>query len=150
MPQFRQSAVIAFRGPPESMEVVLITSRSGKRWVVPKGLVEPHLEPGPSAAKEAFEEAGVRGEVSSEPIGHYTYEKWGGTCGVDVFLMRVDAVLDVWPEAAWRTRQWLSVTRAAERVREPELAALLRMSPLIVRAMKWKSTSKLPLDPKPR
>ncbi len=129
------------------MEVVLVTSRSGKRWVIPKGLIEPQLAPGPSAAKEAFEEAGVRGEVSSEPVGHYAYRKWGGSCEVAVYLMRVDAVLDDWPESAWRERIWLSVARAAERVAELELASLLRTSPRLVRATSWRSTSKIPNKP---
>lgn len=145
MTRFRQSAVIAFRGPPDSMEVVLVSSRSGRRWVIPKGLVEPYLEPGPSAAKEAFEEAGVRGEVSAAPIGHFAYRKWGGTCEVDVYLMRVDAVLDDWPEAGWRKRVWLSVARAAERVERPALAEILRDAPRLVLSTSWLSTSTLPL-----
>jgi 8-oxo-dGTP pyrophosphatase MutT (NUDIX family) len=146
MERYRQSAVIAFRGPPDSMEVVLVSSRSGKRWVIPKGLVEPDLEPGPSAAKEAFEEAGVRGEVSADAVGHYTYRKWGGTCEVAVYLMRVDAVLDDWPESAWRERVWLSVRRAAERVDQAQLAALLDESPRLVRSISWRSMSQLPLS----
>lgn len=123
-----------------------MTSRRGKRWVIPKGLVEPYLEPGPSAAKEAFEEAGLRGEVSTLPVGHYTYRKWGTTCEVAVYLMRVTAVLDTWPESGWRKRVWLSTMRAAERVEEPELAALLRTAPQLVHSLSWRSTSQMPFD----
>ena len=130
------------------MEVVLVSSRRGKRWVIPKGLVEPYLEPGPSAAKEAYEEAGLRGEVSADPVGHYVYRKWGGTCEVAVYLMRVTEVLDEWPESGWRTRVWLSVLRAPERVEEEALASLLRLAPALVLSTSWRSTSQLPLAKK--
>jgi phosphohistidine phosphatase len=61
---YRQSAVIAYRRRPRGVEVLLITSRKGTRWVLPKGVVEPGLSPATSAAKEALEEAGVRGTVN--------------------------------------------------------------------------------------
>jgi 8-oxo-dGTP pyrophosphatase MutT (NUDIX family) len=127
------------------MEVVLVTSRSGKRWVIPKGIIEPDLDPGPSAAKEAWEEAGVRGELSHEAIGSYRYRKWGRDCVVEVYLLRIEAVLDDWPESGWRKRVWLSATRAAERVEEEELAALLRVAPGQVSSTSWRSTSQVPI-----
>lgn len=147
---FRQSAVIAFRGPADAMEVVLVSSRRGKRWVIPKGLVEPDLEPGASAAKEAWEEAGLRGEVSSEPVGYYAYEKWGSKCEVAVFLMRVDAVLDDWPESTWRKRVWLSAPRAAERVEEAALASLLRTAPQLVSTASWQTVGEVTKTKKKR
>lgn len=139
--QFDQSGVIAFRGPPEAMEMVLVTSRRGKRWVIPKGLVEPHLAPGSSAAKEAFEEAGLLGEISQEPVGHYHYEKWGQRCQVAVYLLRVEEVLESWPEARTRTRVWLSHSRAAERIDEPALASLIRAAPQLVSNVSWETAS---------
>lgn len=49
--------------------VMLVTSRETHRWVLPKGWAEPKLAPHELAAKEAFEEAGLVGVVSPEPIG---------------------------------------------------------------------------------
>jgi phosphohistidine phosphatase len=72
---FRQSAVIPYRRGPNGLEVLLVTSRKGKRWVLPKGVVEPDLTPAVSAEKEAMEEAGVRGAVDDEPLGTYEYRK---------------------------------------------------------------------------
>eukprot|EP01041_Mallomonas_annulata_P039872 gene39872-biopygen31591 len=43
------------------VDVLLITSRDTRRWVIPKGWPIKMLKPGPSAAQEAFEEAGVLG-----------------------------------------------------------------------------------------
>lgn len=111
------------------MEVLLITSRRGKRWIIPKGVIDPGTNAAESAAKEAYEEAGIRGRVSDTPVGEYRYEKWGGTCTVEVFLLEVLTVLDEWPEAATRRRQWLTVKDAASMVTEPELQSIILKLP---------------------
>jgi 8-oxo-dGTP pyrophosphatase MutT (NUDIX family) len=118
------------------MEIVLVEARSRKRWVIPKGLIEPGLEAGESAAKEAYEEAGVRGELSQAPVGAYSYRKWGVQLDVDVYLLRVTAVLDVWPED--RRRRWLSPVRAAELLRELDLRRLVVAAPLLLASIHWR------------
>ena len=60
---FKQSAVVPYRLVKNEIEVLLITTRKG-RWIIPKGIIEPELSAAESAAKEALEEAGVKGEVS--------------------------------------------------------------------------------------
>ena len=122
---FEQSAVLPYRRDRDRLEILLVTSRRRKRWVIPKGVRELDLDPASSASKEALEEAGIEGEVSSEPIGTYEYEKWGGTCTVQVFAMAVHTSYDVWPES-YRDRQWLTPEEAAERVDEPELQRIIR------------------------
>ena len=47
---YRQSAVLPYRFSGGDLEVLLITSRKGKRWVFPKGIIEPGLTPQRSAA----------------------------------------------------------------------------------------------------
>ncbi len=79
----------------------------------------------------AYEEAGIRGEVTAQTLGHYGYNKRLRSGAkmrfrVDVFAMEVTEVLDLWPEAHERARQWLSPAEAAIRVDEPELAVLIR------------------------
>lgn len=125
---FQQSAVIPYRFQENRLEVLLITTRKG-RWIIPKGVVDPGNTPLESAANEAWEEAGVEGAISGEIFGHYAYEKWGGTCEVDVYLMQVQTVHASWPEQDFRDREWLSPDAAADRVREPELQAMLRGLP---------------------
>jgi phosphohistidine phosphatase len=76
---YRQSGVIPYRISDGAIEVLLVSSRGGARWVVPKGVVEiGMMSPVESACREAYEEGGVRGNASEAPIGEYTYEKWGG------------------------------------------------------------------------
>jgi 8-oxo-dGTP pyrophosphatase MutT (NUDIX family) len=128
----RQSAVIPYRRTDEGLKVLLITSSRRKRWIVPKGLVEPHLSEAESALQEAFEEAGIQGDISADPIGSYTYSKWGATCVVAVFLLEVRTVLSAWPEAAVRQRRWMSVAVAANAVEEPALRVLILDVPRLV------------------
>jgi 8-oxo-dGTP pyrophosphatase MutT (NUDIX family) len=118
---YLQSAVIAYRRGPSGLEVLLVTSRKGTRSVLPKGVVEPDLSPAASAAKEALEEAGVRGAIDAEPLGTYQYRKWGGTCTVQVFAMEVEEEVADWPAASTRRRAWLTVDDARRRVDEEGL-----------------------------
>ena len=126
---YRQSAVLPYRLHKGDPEVLLITSRKGTRWVLPKGIVEPGLTPRESAAKEAREEAGIEGKVWQACLGTYDYKKWGGTCTVEVFPMKVMAALEKWPEAAIRRREWLTVEAAAKQVDERPLKKLIRRLP---------------------
>ena len=73
---YQQSGVIPYKIENNELKVLLITSRKGKKWKIPKGIVEPALSPSDSAAKEAFEEAGILGKVDKAEIGSYKYFKW--------------------------------------------------------------------------
>ena len=125
---YTQSAVIPYQERGGGVEVLMITSRKRKRWVMPKGVKEPDLSPQESAAKEALEEAGIQGAVSKVPIGTYQYDKWGGTCTVDVYAMQVKTVLDEWEES-FRDREWVSLNEAVRRVSEPELKRIVQLLP---------------------
>jgi phosphohistidine phosphatase len=129
---YNQSAVIPFRFHCDALEVLLITSRRRRRWIIPKGIIEQDLTPIESAQKEAWEEAGVEGIVRGKSLGIYVNEKWGGVCQVAVYAMKVNTIHDVWPEDD-RTREWVDVETAAERVREPELTSMLLDMPTVVR-----------------
>lgn len=117
------------REGPRGLEVLIITSASGKRWVVPKGVIETNLSPGESAVKEAAEEAGVAGRLRAPAIGFYEYRKWGGTCHVEMFVLEVEEVHDDWPEAAQRQRQWCTCEEASELVGHRGLKRLLARLP---------------------
>ncbi len=120
-----QSGVIPYRWDEGKLQILLISSRARSKWVVPKGIIEPGMDPEESAAKEAFEEAGIGGTVHSIPVGNYSFNKWGGTCQVQVFPMEVQTVLDDWPERNFRRREWMSIEEAVECVQEPGLRDLI-------------------------
>jgi 8-oxo-dGTP pyrophosphatase MutT (NUDIX family) len=126
----QQFAALPWRRAP-GFEILLITSRETRRWVIPKGWPMPEKSAAESAAQEAYEEAGIRGQMAVQAMGLYGYSKRlrGGAkkrFRVDVFAMEVTEVLDQWPEAHERARLWLSPVEALALVEEPELAALIR------------------------
>lgn len=113
---------------------MLITSRDTGRWVIPKGWSMAGLTPAQSAAREAWEEAGVKGEVDEAGLGLFRYDKIlpstpALTCQVQVFALRVKALSDRFPERKQRRRKWFDALKAARKVNEPELRSLLAALP---------------------
>jgi 8-oxo-dGTP pyrophosphatase MutT (NUDIX family) len=131
MPRRRQYAALPYVVVGDRVLVLLVTSRDTGRWVVPKGWPKRKRTPAELAALEAFEEAGIEGEVSKRPIGSFTYGKrlrgmLSVRCKVDVFALRVTAEHLDWPERSERTRCWMRPEAAAEGVDEAELGELIR------------------------
>ncbi len=110
--------------------VCLITSRNGKRWVIPKGWIDPGQTAGETALQEAWEEAGLVGALQREPIGTYLYEKDGNKYHVTVFVMKVTEVEQDWPERALRERSWVSPTGFFDRIEDIGLADIVRLTVL--------------------
>lgn len=127
---YQQSGVIPFRQRKGQLEVLVVRSSQHNHWVVPKGVSGPGQTLQESAREEAFEEAGVEGEVLDIDLGTYTIEKWGATCSVTMFPLRVAHMLD---EDEWqedhRGREWLPLEDAAQRVQQKELTDMIRALP---------------------
>ncbi len=127
-----QYAALPYRAKGKSdLQVMLVTSRGSRRWIIPKGWPKRGIPPHDTAAKEAFEEAGVIGKVSRRPIGSYPYDKIlrkGDTasCRVHVFTLRVTRQLKSWPEKHERQIAWYTPDEAARFVREPHLRRIIR------------------------
>ena len=126
----KQVAALCWRARPV-LEVLLITSLNSKRWILPKGWPEPDLTAAQSAAREAFEEAGVTGKTSDKPIGtyHYLKEKKDGSgmpCMVEIFGLKITGQAEDWPEKGTRELAWLSPEQASVRISEPGLRSILR------------------------
>ncbi|MEF8699295.1 MAG: histidine phosphatase family protein [Candidatus Accumulibacter sp. UW20] len=122
---FTQSAVLPYRYVDGRLEIMVIASRKGTRWVIPKGVKEPELSLRDSASKEAFEEGGIRGRLDDKPLGHYEYKKWNGVCKVAVFPMAVSESVaeDEWEESH-RQRRWIDPEEARRLLDEPALRKL--------------------------
>lgn len=132
---YRQSSVVPYRRRDGGLEVLLISSGKQKRWGLPKGIHDPGKSAQESAAHEAFEEAGVEGEVAHDPIGTYSYDKWEGTCTVSVYPMHVTRIIpeDEWEESH-RGRQWLSIAEAARLVSSGDVKAMIEKLPDVIAA----------------
>ncbi len=127
----KQIAALPYRaGPGGKPQVMLITSRETRRWVLPKGNPIRGLPSHLAAAHEAFEEAGIGGVAAPAAIGSYGYDKVrrdGSTrpARVEVFLLAVRSRADEWPEQHQRETRWFSLRDAADAVEEPELKAII-------------------------
>jgi 8-oxo-dGTP pyrophosphatase MutT (NUDIX family) len=130
----KQVAALCWRHSPKrnsQIEILLVTSLNSKRWILPKGWLEAELSAAENAAREAFEEAGVTGKVSPQPMGAYHYlkeKKDGGgmPCSVEVFTLAVSKQLDDWPEKNARELAWVPVEQALAQVSEPGLRQILK------------------------
>ncbi len=126
----RQVAAVPFRIQDGKVEVMLVTSRTTKRFIVPKGWPMKGKSGRQAALIEAREEAGVAGHTLKEPLGRYTYWKRLSESFVLVkvtaYLLAADETLADWDEASARQRAWLSPADAATLIDEPELATLIR------------------------
>lgn len=127
----RQVAALVWRQAGSGIEVLLVTSRIGGHWLLPKGWHIEGKTAADSALQEAFEEAGIQGESGTEPIGAFDYRKirkQGDAldCTVDVFAVRPRRLLGDWPEKQQRRRAWFTLSEAAARVTEPDLGRFLQ------------------------
>ena len=110
---YRQAAVIPFRIRHKRVEIALVTSLSGKRWVVPKGSLDEGERSRDAAIRETVEEAGLIGDLERKPLGRYNFTRANERYVVEVYLMRVTMVLDSWLEERLRRRRWIAVNKAA-------------------------------------
>ncbi|TGQ71072.1 MAG: NUDIX hydrolase [Mesorhizobium sp.] len=127
----RQVAAIPFRlSARGDIEVMLVTSRTTRRFIVPKGWPMKGKSGRRAATIEAQEEAGVLGKTLKEPAGTYSYWKRLANrfvrVDVVVYLLEVTEELADWQEAKRRQRAWLTPAEAATLIDEPDLSTLVK------------------------
>ena len=125
-----QFGALPFRRGEAGLEILLVTSRETRRWVIPKGWPMKGKTPQGAAAREALEEAGVTGRIGKGAVGAYPYLKRlkngaPAPCMVRVFPLEVLREHETWPEMEQRERRWFSPAVAAAAVEEPELSELI-------------------------
>jgi len=112
------------------MEVMLVTSRETRRWIIPKGWPHKGRAPHRSAAREAYEEAGVVGRVRRQSLGSFSYEKHLTTgivvCKVHVFALEVRRQSRTWPQGTNANSSGYLPGQAAKAVKKPALAKIIR------------------------
>ena len=127
-----QYAALPYRlTPAPSLEILLVTTRRSRRWIIPKGWPIKGLKPPKSAAREAFEEAGVRGKIGTKSVGVFTYDKLLDehgiqvNCEVKVYPLLVKRQSEVWPEIEQRLVRWFEPSKAVSLIQEKELGTLV-------------------------
>jgi len=127
-----QVAALCYRlNDRKGIEVLLITSRTTRRWIVPKGWPIDGLLPHKAAAQEAFEEAGVKGQVYDTALGRYRFQNDKADAKhlpdeAYIFPLEVSKMAKDFKEKGQRRIKWFSPKKAAMLVREPKLKKILR------------------------
>jgi len=125
----RQVAALPWRFT-QCLEIMLVSSRETRRWIIPKGWPMAGRGAAAAAAIEALEEAGLLGAIDETPFGRFTYAKKlsrgkSTLCEVDVFPLRVTRQRSHWPEKDQRETRWFEAAAAAACVSDPELGDLI-------------------------
>ncbi|MBT0956200.1 NUDIX hydrolase [Alphaproteobacteria bacterium KMM 3653] len=124
-----QFGALCYRVVGGKTQILLITSRTRKRWILPKGWPMDGESPTHAAETEAWEEAGAKGKIKPVCIGIYGYRKqFDGEempCMVAIFPLKVKSLASDFPERDERRRKWFSLAKAAKKVDEPELRHLI-------------------------
>ncbi|MEJ6403912.1 NUDIX hydrolase [Yoonia sp. 2307UL14-13] len=124
-----QFAALCWRVKNGKIQVCLVTSRTRKRWIIPKGWPMRDQTPALAAATEAFEEAGLSGHAIDHCLGIYTYSKPLDRRMTPVVAMvypvQVRKVHNTWPEKGERKRKWFTPKKAAKKLTEPQLKRIV-------------------------
>ena len=118
-----------FMNPNGGVDVCLVTSRGGGRWIIPKGNPIHGLAPHEVAAREAFEEAGLIGRIERHCIGTFKFNRHRGgyenTCSIDVYALEVERQLPAWEEKGQRSVLRCNVKTALSLVCSQGLAGMI-------------------------
>lgn len=123
---YEQAAAIPYRFEEQQIQIMLIQTRSGNKWTIPKGLIDPGFTPEETALQEAYEEAGIKGKLHPDVFGEFSYSKWQGICKVQIFLMKVEKELIHWPEKYFRQRRWVNTSQVMKMIKYPALGKVIK------------------------
>lgn len=122
-------AAVCYRMRNHELEFLLVRTRNG-HWTFPKGGVDEDPTNADAAAREAYEEAGVKGRVERTPFVSYLHCKPSRLRSrrrvvlVNAHLCEVRRLVP--PQEPHRDPTWFSASKAKRRLREyrtPEYAA---------------------------
>jgi 8-oxo-dGTP pyrophosphatase MutT (NUDIX family) len=128
--KFKQFAALPYRMRDDDVQILLITTRRKGRWSLPKGWPIKRSTPQTTAMVEAYEEAGVRGEIGNKKIGRFTKRRrrklQSVLCEVEIFPLEVTRQRHDWPEKRERRRIWVAARKAAKLVKKSGLRRAIK------------------------
>lgn len=123
----KQYGVIPYTQHSGKIKLILITNRNGYHWIVPKGNRVPDKTKRESALLEAYEEAGLIGQLHNDLSFSFNIASHGEKAMLTLYPMRVEKILTKdWPEKKQRKRIEVSCKQAQSLVIWPELESCLR------------------------
>ncbi|MBO0344658.1 NUDIX hydrolase [Roseibium sp. CAU 1637] len=131
IPDRLQIGALCYRWMDDELQVLLLTTRDTRRWILPKGWPMMKKKGHRTALIEAFEEAGVIGRVTDkQPFDSFQSHKgFGGGLKVDtsvlVYVIEAVEMTENFPEAGEREIRWLSVGEALDLIEEDAAKPIL-------------------------
>jgi len=110
MGPIKKAAAICYRRKDTSIEILLVRAHGGG-WIFPKGTIEPDENAWQAAQREAFEEAGITGEILHKRLTTFLHFKQssrdaGTEYHVAAFLLLVMSMQS--PQEKERQPTWFS------------------------------------------
>ena len=122
---YEKAGAIPFKRKNGKIKLLMITSIQKKNWIFPKGYIEPTQTPHETAAQEAWEEAGIIGEIIPDAYFEYQESKMGQQFTIKMLLFEVKEIKTKWEEASLRKREWFSIDEAKQKVNNDSLLNLI-------------------------
>ena len=110
-----KAAAICYRRTDASIEILLVRAH-GAGWIFPKGSLEPGETAWQAAQREAFEEAGVKGEIDQKQLTSFLHFKQGEAreYRVAAFLLLVQSMQA--SQESDRKPEWFSPPEAEKAI----------------------------------
>lgn len=118
-----QVGILPYLFKDRKLQVLLITSSSGNRWIVPKGRQESGMTPHEVALMEAVEEGGVLGTIRHDM--RIRCQMSNGR-PLRIYAMKISKLLGSWPEEHFRLRRLLPINDAVELIEDPKVARAMK------------------------
>lgn len=118
--RFREGCEDNEHSKEDCLEVLMVSSPNRHDLVFPKGGWENDETVHEAACREAFEEAGVKGNINKTQLGVWefrsksrqTISSLEGGCRGYMFALEVTEELETWPEQENHGRKWLNIRDA--------------------------------------
>lgn len=109
----KRAACVCVKNENENEVLLISSSRNNGNWIVPGGGIESNENPEDAAAREVYEEAGVKGRLSRF-LG--VFESINRKHRTSVYILIVDTELDDWEEHTklGRKRKWFNLNEAKQ------------------------------------
>ncbi|MBN1379377.1 MAG: NUDIX hydrolase [Gammaproteobacteria bacterium] len=123
----RQLGVLAYEFHRDQIWIVLVTNRKGTRWIFPKGQPEASLSDKKVAMMEAFEEAGILGNIDKDiaPVeGEVQTNR--GKVRLIVYPMHIRKLVGKYPESKFRKRLLIDSKKALRKLDRKPLKTCIK------------------------
>ena len=130
--KYKQAAAFCFKTKNGKKNILIVTARRTRQWILPKGWLEKDMSEEDLAALEAHEEAGVVTHPDKiKKLGSYRYKKRVSNkktvpVNVNVYSMPIHRLSRKFKEKYQRKRKWVTIKKAIKMVSEKNLEKFLR------------------------